>query len=33
MRKILIVEDDKFLNKMLTYNLTSDGYDVSSISM
>lgn len=31
MRKILIVEDDKFLNKMLTYNLTSDGYDVSSI--
>ncbi len=26
MKQILIVEDDSFLNKMLVYNLTADGY-------
>ena len=26
MKQILIVEDDSFLNKMLDYNLTADGY-------
>ena len=26
MEQILIVEDDSFLNKMLDYNLTADGY-------
>ena len=31
MKQILIVEDDSFLNKMLTYNLTADGYDVTSV--
>ena len=30
MKRILIVEDDKLLNKTLAYNLTSDGYDVTS---
>ena len=30
MKQILIVEDDSFLNKMLTYNLTADGYGVTS---
>ena len=30
LRKILIVEDDKVLNKTLAYNLTADGYEVSS---
>lgn len=30
MKQILIVEDDSFLNKMLTYNLMADGYDVTS---
>ena len=30
MRKILIVEDDTLLNHTLEYNLTSDGYDVTS---
>ncbi len=30
MKQILIVEDDHFLNKLLTYNLTSDGYQVTS---
>lgn len=30
MKQILIVEDDSFLNKMLAYNLTADGYDVTS---
>lgn len=30
MKHILIVEDDSFLNKMVTYNLTADGYDVIS---
>lgn len=29
MKKILLVEDDILLNKTLTYNLTSDGYDVT----
>ena len=29
-RKILIVEDDTLLNHTLEYNLTSDGYDVTS---
>ena len=31
MKQILIVEDDSFLNKMLTYNLTADGFDVNSV--
>ena len=31
MKQILIVEDDSFLNKMLTYNLTADGYEVTSV--
>ena len=26
MKQILIVEDDSFLNKMVAYNLTADGY-------
>lgn len=30
MKQILIVEDDVFLNKMLAYNLTADGYRVTS---
>ena len=30
MKKILIVEDDKVLNKTLAYNLTADGYEVTS---
>lgn len=30
MKRIFIVEDDSFLNKMLTYNLTADGYDVTA---
>lgn len=30
MEQILIVEDDSFLNKMVAYNLTADGYDVTS---
>lgn len=30
LRKILIVEDDKVLNKTLAYNLTADGYEVTS---
>ena len=30
MEQILIVEDDSFLNKMLAYNLTADGYGVTS---
>lgn len=30
MKRILIVEDDTLLNKTLVYNLTSDGYEVSS---
>jgi len=29
MKQILIVEDDSFLNKMLAYNLTADGYGVT----
>lgn len=28
MKRILIVEDDNLLNKTLTYNLTSDGYEI-----
>ena len=31
MKQILIVEDDSFLNKMLSYNLTADGYEVTSV--
>ena len=31
MKQILIVEDDSLLNKMLTYNLTADGYSVTSV--
>ena len=30
LRKILIVEDDKVLNKTLAYNLTADDYEVTS---
>lgn len=30
MKKILLVEDDALLNKTLAYNLTSDGYEVTS---
>lgn len=30
MRKIIIIEDDKLLNKTLAYNLISDGYEVDS---
>lgn len=30
MKKILLVEDDTLLNKTLAYNLTSDGYEVTS---
>ena len=30
MKQILIVEDDSFLNKMLDYNLTADGYGITS---
>ncbi len=30
MKQVLIVEDDSFLNKMLAYNLTADGYGVAS---
>ena len=30
MEQILIVEDDSFLNKMLDYNLTADGYGVGN---
>ena len=30
MKKILIVEDDTLLNKTLAYNLSSEGYDISS---
>ena len=31
MKQILIVEDDALLNKTLTYNLTSEGYDTTSV--
>ena len=31
MKQILIVEDDSFLNKMLAYNLTADGYGITSV--
>ena len=30
MKKILLVEDDALLNKTLTYNLISEGYDIVS---
>ena len=30
MEQILIVEDDSFLNKMVAYNLTADGYGAVS---
>ena len=30
MKQILIVEDDSFLNKIVAYNLTADGYGVTS---
>ena len=30
MKRILIVEDDNLLNKTLAYNLTSDGYNITS---
>lgn len=30
MKRILIVEDDNLLNKMLVYNLASDGYNITS---
>ena len=31
LKKILIVEDDQLLNRILAYNLTSDGYEVISV--
>ncbi len=31
MNKILLVEDDRLLNKTLTYNLSLDGYEVVSV--
>lgn len=31
MKRILIVEDDRLLNKTLTYNLSLDGYDITSV--
>ena len=31
MKKILLVEDDALLNKTLTYNLISEGYDTVSV--
>ena len=31
MKRILIVEDDNLLNKTLAYNLTSDGYKITSV--
>ena len=31
MKHILVVEDDSFLNKMLSYNLTADGYEITSV--
>ena len=31
MKKILLVEDDDLLNKTLTYNLISEGYDTVSV--
>lgn len=30
MKKILLVEDDALLNKTLTYNLASDGYEITA---
>ena len=31
MKHVLVVEDDSFLNKMLSYNLTADGYEITSV--
>lgn len=31
MKRILIVEDDSLLNKTLSYNLASDGYDITAV--
>lgn len=31
MNKILLVEDDHLLNKTLTYNLSLDGYELTSV--
>ena len=31
MKRILIVEDDNLFNKMLTYNLASDGFEITSV--
>lgn len=31
MKRILIVEDDKLLNKTLVYNLASDGYELGAV--
>lgn len=30
MKQILIVEDDSFLNKILSYNLAADGYGITA---
>ena len=30
MKHLLVVEDDSFLNKMLSYNLAADGYEITS---
>lgn len=31
MKKILLVEDDRLFNKTLSYNLSLDGYDITSV--
>ena len=31
MKHVLVVEDDSFLHKMLSYNLTADGYEITSV--
>lgn len=31
MKHVLVVEDDSFLKKMLSYNLTADGYEITSV--
>lgn len=31
MKNVLIVEDDKLLNRTLNFNLTADGFDALSV--
>ena len=31
MKHVLVVEGDSFLHKMLSYNLTADGYEITSV--